>query len=244
MTAYLRQFDPYQHLVTTSFASRNSPLVLGLPEVDITQVHTYAMQDPMDSFPGIYKDMITAAPGKPVLYGEFGYSAGIENTKSYDKLGDHLHAGLWAATFSGFASPAMYWWWDTYIDPLNLWGQYKELAIFLQDEDIAVFTPGQPKVSSPREAKALSMQNPVRALVWIKNVNYIAAQLTSLLEKKVQGFSVTLTGLEDGLYRVQWYDPFTSRWLSESTAQVQGGSLALQAPDFNRDLAIKIAKIK
>jgi hypothetical protein len=138
----------------------------------------------------------------------------------------------------------MYWWWDTYIDPLNLWSQYKELAIFLQDEDIAVFTPGQPKVSSPREAKALSLQNPVRALVWIKNVNYIAAQLTSLLEKKVQGFSVTLTGLEDGLYRVQWYDPFTSRWLSESTAQVQGGSLALQAPDFNRDLAIKIAKIK
>ena len=56
----------------------------------------------------------------------------MENSESPDKTGVHLHTGLWAATFSGFASPAWYWWWDTYVSPLNLWGHYASLARFLE----------------------------------------------------------------------------------------------------------------
>ena len=240
MTAFLRQYDPYQHLVSTSFATKNPPEVLNLPEIDFTQVHSYSYQDPMDAFPGIYQDMLAVAPTKPVLFAEFGYSAGGEDTKSFDQVGDHLHIGLWASTFSGFASPAMYWWWDSYIAPLNLWGQFKTLTTFLQGVDIATLAPGKPKLSSSIYANALSLQNNKMALVWVKNVNYIADALPGMLDKKVQNLSLTLSGLDNGAYHIHWYDPTSGQWTNDASYEVKDGTLTLTVPDFNRDLAIKI----
>jgi hypothetical protein len=240
MTAYLRQYDPYRHLVSASFSGNNPKEVAGLAEIDFTQLHLYSTVDPMDNFPSLYQDESAVAPSKPVLFAEFGNSTGGENTESYDKTGDHLHMGLWSATFSGFASPAMYWWWDSFIEPLDLWGQYNELYTFIQDEDLATLAPGKPKVNSTLYARALSLQNPRRALVWVKNNLFVASQLSSLLDKKVQGFQVTLSGLEDGSYRVRWYEPASMQWLGESTVQSKDGALSLTAPDFNRDLAAKI----
>lgn len=240
MTVELRKDDPYHHLVTISYAANSSKKVLDLPEISFTQVHLYDFRDPSLSFGDIYQEMEALAPGKPILFGEFGFSASIEDAKSYDRDGTHLHNGLWEATFKGFASTAMYWWWDTYIEPLNLWGQFRSISTFLHGEDLATLAPGQAVLSNSLVAQALTLQNNTRLLLWIKNNRYEAAVTGAMLGDPLHGLEVSSTGLKDGKYQVTWYDPTTSKWLDSVPIEVKDGKFNLPVPDFLKDIAARI----
>ena len=263
MTAFLKPYDPYNHLVSISYAGTGWREVLDLPEIDFTQQHDYSIHDPVEDFPRLLQYEIDLAPGKPVLFAEFGYSAGGEDETSFDQQGIHLHNGLWAATFSGFASPAMYWWWDTYIDPLGLWGQFGSLTRFLQGQDLALYAPveaGRITTSDPA-AWVMALGKDEHLLAWVRNSTYNAylAQFrhdndvrykkTPQAEWRYQlepltGLRLTIKGLQDGDYTTKWYDPSTGKWLTESTVTVQDGTLVLDIPTFSDDLALRIELVR
>ena len=100
MTPVLRRYDPYRHLITTSFAQSSVPEVANLPEIDFAQMHLYDATDPTFAFPDLYETWRAQIPGKPILFGEFGNSAGLEDARSPDQQGLHLHNSLWASTFA------------------------------------------------------------------------------------------------------------------------------------------------
>ena len=81
--------------------------------------------------------MALTCPISRFLFTEFGLDASGEQPTKFDNEGVQFHNGLWASTFSGFASAAMYWWWDSYIEPNNYWYHLKGLADFLADQDVA-----------------------------------------------------------------------------------------------------------
>jgi hypothetical protein len=263
MTAFLKPFDPYDHLVSISYAGGGWPQVLALPEIDFLQHHDYSFLDPLEEFPKNLEWQHEFAPGKPVLFAEFGYSAGSEDESSFDRQGIQLHNGLWAATFSGFASPAMYWWWDSYIDPLGLWGQFGSLTRFLQGQDLAALAPleaGKIKLSEVT-ASALALGSQERLLAWVRSAGYNAylAQIrrdndvrynkTPEAEWRYQlesltSLRLTITSLQDGSYTAKWYDPSTGRWLVEGTVTVQDGTLMLDIPAFSEDVALLIEAVK
>jgi Domain of unknown function (DUF5060) len=257
MTPVLRQYDPYRHLVTISFAGTYAPEVVKLPEIDFAQHHEYSSLDPMDRFQDIYDWENTIYPGKPLMFGEFGNSSGGEDAGSVDREGVHLHNGLWAATFSGFATPAMYWWWDSYIDPLNLWGQFKGLANFLEGEDLASLRPVYKSRLSADRARLMVLQNEDHLLAWIRNVNYEVQRLEQAYQLDVRDnktpagswnyrlpaintLQLTLGGLADGSYQASWYSPETGQWLAEQTIQVQEGAATLAVPEFTSDIALRV----
>jgi hypothetical protein len=261
MTPVLRQYDPYRHLVTISFAGVYAPGVVNLTEIDFAQHHEYSTLDPMENFPDIYDWEKTIYPGKPLMFGEFGYSAGIEDLSSFDRWGIHLHNGLWASTFSGFATTAMYWWWDSYIEPFNLWWQFGGLANFLQGEDLAALRPVWKSRLSADTVRLMVLQNESHLLAWISNMGYDAQQIepayqTFVLGNKtpealwqydlaaISGLQLSLAGLDDGSYRARWYSPLTGQWLQEETIQVQDGVSTLLVPAFSADLALKVEKSK
>ena len=263
MTAFLKPYDPYDHLVSISYAGSGWPQVLALPEIDFLQHHEYSYFDPMEEFPKLLAWENGVASGKPVLFAEFGYSAGGEDTTSFDQQGIHLHNGLWAATFSGFASPAMYWWWDSYIDPLGLWSQFGSLTTFLHGQDLALYAPveaGRIKTSDPA-AWVMALGKDEHLLAWVRNSTYnaflaqtrwnddVRYKKTPQAEWRYQldtltGLRLTITGLQDGSYAVKWYDPSTSEWLTESTVTVQEDNLTLDIPTFSVDLALRIEPAK
>jgi len=263
MTAFLKPFDPYDHLVSISYAGGGWPQVLDLPEIDFLQHHDYSFLDPLEEFPKNLEWEKGYAPGKPVLFAEFGYSAGGEDETSFDQLGIHLHNGLWAATFSGFASPAMYWWWDSYIDPLGLWQQFGSLTTFLQGQDLASLAPleaGKIKLSAA-SASALALGSDEHLLAWVRSAGYNAYLAQTRRDNDVRykktpeaewryqlgpltGLELTVTGLQDGSYSVKWYDPSTGQWLSESTVATQDGSLVLDIPSFSEDVALVVDLIQ
>jgi hypothetical protein len=263
MTAFLKPYDPYDHLVSISYAGTGWREVLDLPEIDFIQHHEYSYLDPMEEFPKLLEWENGLAPGKPVLFAEFGYSAGREDTTSFDQQGIHLHNGLWAATFSGFASPAMYWWWDSYIDPLGLWGQFGGLTTFLQGQDLALYAPveaGKITTSDPA-AWVMALGDDGHLLAWVRNYPYIAFLAQSRYDNDVRykktpqaewhyqldpltGLRLTITGLQDGSYTAKWYDPSTGQWLTESTVTIQDGILVLDIPTFSNDLALLVELAK
>jgi hypothetical protein len=130
MARHLRGLDPYRHLITTSFSHSNGkPSIDRLPELDFVQTHTYGATDMPNEM--VDRQRQKAAYHKPHYVGE----CGIGDQQTADKAGIGLHNALWSGLFSGGAGSAMFWWWDSYIDPNDLYRHFAGLARFISDTD-------------------------------------------------------------------------------------------------------------
>ncbi len=263
MTAVLRAHDPYRHLTTTSYSVPGDPHIWNMPEIDLVQRHEYIGEDarwfkPVEGGRALFRHMKDIAL-KPVIIGEFAATFTYEKPNALARDGIQFHNGLWAAAFNGFASTAMYWWWDTLVEPANLWVHYRGLSTFLHDEDLARYAPTPVTVTPERDAIALGLRAPDRILVWLRNRDYNmdegayqygiqiatgqAQEHTFRFEpRRLDGVTLTLEGLGEGGHRVQWFDTVSGELLLESDVVASNGYLALAAPPFNRDLAVKIRR--
>lgn len=129
MSTFLKEIDPYQHLVSTSFArDRYDPAVWTLPSIDLTQTHYYAAIPNLERTlaQGIrrYRDLYD----KPTLTGEFGIRTSGSNLSHEDPDGIHFHNSLWGSFFAGGLGTGLSWWWDTYLHPQDLYHHYGPLA--------------------------------------------------------------------------------------------------------------------
>ncbi|WP_198664965.1 DUF5060 domain-containing protein [Lewinella sp. IMCC34191] len=128
MARYLKEIDPYGHLVTTSFADEaHGDDVWSDPNIDLTQTHFYVNSGNIERalVGGVRRYLDTFA--KPTLVGEFGL--GVDrNLVQTDPDGRYVHNSIWAGLFGGGAGSAMSWWWDNYIHPQNLYPHFKGLA--------------------------------------------------------------------------------------------------------------------
>ena len=133
MARYVRDLDPYDHLVTTSFANpKGDPAIWDLPEIEVVQSHEYG---PGDKAASIRRWCLEKqAYPKPHVFGEFG-TDWLGGGNETDPDGVNIHNAIWAAVHSGAAGTAMSWWWDNYIDPMNLYYHYAALAQFTQGMD-------------------------------------------------------------------------------------------------------------
>lgn len=262
MTPALLRFDPNNHLTTLSYSIEGDARIWNLREIDLVQRHEYKADDPKWFFPidggaGRYQQQRGLLP-KPLILGEFGALSTEEKPTAVGREGIHLHNGLWAAPFNGFASTALYWWWDLLIEPANLWGHLKGISRFLADEDLALMAPTPAQPSAP-SAVALALGNDRRALVWLRNRLYNrdemqfkygmalstgeANDVTFKFDPPaLRDITVTVMGLSDGEYRVTWYDTRSGEEIGADAASARGGALVARVPEFRRDLAAKIAK--
>lgn len=139
MTGYLASIDPYRHLITTSYSWDDKPEVWQSPAVGLTQRHMYGQGDTIDFVPMIIGNAKKLEPyGKPRLIGEFGITWKEPDIKlDTARLGTPLHDALWASIMSGDAGGALTWWWDNYLEPLNLWPVFVGISKFVQKVDFA-----------------------------------------------------------------------------------------------------------
>ncbi len=182
MTAALREFDARRHLTTISYADiAGDPHMWNADEIDLVQRHEYSQGDPKWFAPVLNAageaerfQQLREQPAKPHMVGEFGANSGIEKPEGAYREGIHLHNSLWASTFSGFAGTAMYWWWDNYIEPGNLWPAYRGLAEFVRGEDLARFEPRRVQAQVPEGQRliAMALGQGDRVLLWVRNWNY------------------------------------------------------------------------
>ncbi len=255
MTDYLDTLDPNKHLVTHSTTSGDP--IWNAPELQISQLHDYSGEFFPWKLGRIFQNYQKLAPGKPVLVGEFGFSASGDDSL-FSRQPIYLHNGLWTAPFVGFAGTGMYWWWDNYVDPYNHWGEFRIVSDYFRGEPLSRMTPGQVKVT-PGGATALVLQNDQRALVWIVNnaFNMKDAQIAyqnALLKKQVsqdwkyeptvlENIRFTLIDLKDGDYQLIGYSPSTGEWQEAVPVKVENGSLTITLPKLQSDWAWKIVRV-
>jgi hypothetical protein len=134
MARYLRSIDPWAHLITTSYGNtQGDPAVDGLPEMEFVQSHSYNSKDMAVTVSTV--DLQKAARyHKPHYFGEFGADVTGRDNR-YDPTGIHLHNGMWAAVHSLSAGTAMLWYWDSYIEPNQLYGQFSPIAAYVAGID-------------------------------------------------------------------------------------------------------------
>jgi len=156
MCVYLRASDPWAHPITTSFADTNGDKAVDkLTMLDFVQSHGYGMRDEAGAISDFSRRKIEAYR-KPHIFSEFG--ADVEGTENAsDPEGIHLHNGLWAGMLSGSAGTAMIWWWDSYVEPQDLYHHFASVAAFARDVDW-VKEAYQPATMS--EMRFLSGQEP------------------------------------------------------------------------------------
>ncbi len=133
MAAYLKSIDPYNHLVSTSYADDSEdPAVWNQPDIDFTQTHYYV------NTPNLERVLVAGARkylndfGKPTMTGEFGLSPAGGELSTLDPNGIHFHNSLWGTLFGGSLGSGMSWWWDSYIDPKNLYYHFAPVSAVAQ----------------------------------------------------------------------------------------------------------------
>jgi hypothetical protein len=246
---YLEQIDIYRHLRTTSTWSP-SARDCRHPRIDIGQLHHYlrvgAKENYQDEVAMIVEksDFLREhAPKKPVLIGEFGLATekwGRHEYMKADVEGIHFHNSLWASAFAGNSGTAMFWWWEL-LEQMDMYHHYKPLAAYLKEVSFINLESIQAKPSL-EQLKILGYQGKDRAYVWLFHSqatwwNQVAQKQTP---KYIQAASMEITGLQPGPYRIQWWDAWKGKEFKTESLTCRKGTLKLNVPTFNRDIACKI----
>ena len=266
MSRVLDAHDPYRRLRTTSWADRGDAAAWRMPELDYAQQHDYTGRDLMLHYAAGARewdndwqdDSINA---KPLVPGELGlettHDAKAPRPFNFDAV--HLHNGLWAPLFHGYAATALYWWWDHMVDPLNVWPAYRGVARYLQALHgaglrLAGHRPHRARFTGG-DAHALALAGKGSVLLWVRADLHDAAALREAWSDATGGSDpgrpwqpayptlgdgrVRVEGLAlaDGRVQVRWFDAGSGDPVASAAASVRGGVLELACPAFERDLA-------
>lgn len=247
----LTALDPYGHLITHSGSMVEDTRVWNLPSMSFVQEHKYNMVSVLSSFNITIPEWLEAYPDKPYLTGEFG------SPSEFDLGGVMLHLGLWAAPMQGAFGTGMTWWWDTYIHPNNLYHHFAAVKAFFGSEDLAARTWQRTDaiLNEDAEARVYGLQADDAALVWVISSGYderrFMREYTRNLRNgiddpfaveypTVENVVVTVSGLAEGAYTVEIWDPQTGTILETRDAQTDDGTVNVELPPFNMDLAMKV----
>jgi len=147
MADYIASIDPFNHLITTSSDTSGFDDIWSLNNIDVIQVHHYGAETI-----AFFNNTATrlASYGKPIIMGEFGvgrtgnvsvpegsYDDLVEPYKTQILEALALHNGIWSAFH--LKSGAHLWWWDCYIEPLDLYDEFSALSSYAEGEDPAVY---------------------------------------------------------------------------------------------------------
>ena len=256
-TGILNEMDSYRTLRTSSWSSAAS--MQNWDNLDYIVTHVYDPSDPIKSL-GVQADALRSAfPNKPILVGEMG-SGSVTEDPFTDPTGLHLHNSQWAAIFVGFAGPASYWWWDTYIDPLGFWGHTKGISALTKDLDLAKMKPSK-GVSLP-QSSLLTLSSKDTVLGWIrlntfdrsaKTQQLLDAAIIALKTKKKikdtfpdpvsKGGKIAIAVEAAGSYNVTFFNTFTGKKISSALLQSSGTSLRFSVPKFTGDIAFRVERV-
>ncbi len=242
--ALIRDIDPAGHLVTTSYGV---PIHLSSYDIetwDFNNRHQYVFGSWLvGGLLGPYR-----AVEKPLLLSEFGLDWWGE-LNDEDPEGVNIHNGTWSALMHGYAGGAMNWWWDHYIDPLDLWYLNRAPAAFVEGEQMTAFTGDVPALalSEGRLLEIAAIGTPddgAEATIWFWLRDLASdwwtgpEQITPVEE--AAAFLVTADPPGPRVCCAEVWDTWTGGIIDTVTVRQSGPVLLLRVPTFTRDVAVKL----
>ncbi len=243
MTDTLRSIDPYRHPITTSYSWDDKAAVWESPAVGLTQRHLYGQGDTVDFVSMVEENSRTLdSYGKPRLIGEFGITW-KEPDLALDKakLGTPLHDALWASIMTGDAGGALTWWWDNYLEPLDLWSVFTGISRFVAPIDFAhrEFRPLTLKGRAGVTTLGMQDAKTGETILWLhdpaSNWKDDAAG-TALMPWTGTAIAVPATHA----MRIEIWDTRTGMVVARSTQAPAEGKVTVDLPPFRRDIAARL----
>lgn len=166
---------------------------------------------------------------KPAIFGEAGAGLAYYSPREENY---HLsyHNQIWASLVNGLAATPV--WWDYPVLTEGDWDQLKVLAGFVREIDFANWAYA-PLQSASEGVDLYMMGTESDAFGWGR----------SFVSEDISGAEFTVTGLDDGIYTVEWVDPWTGAVIRRENEKSQEGILALKVPKLREghpDVAIRI----
>ncbi len=240
MGRVLRSLDPVGHLISSSFTGGSErPDLFALPEMDFAQYHSYNEKHPA-RMTAEKTARFFAKYQKPFFVSEYG-----TDWKGWKPDADPhfraLHQAIWSGVFTGAAGTAMTWWWES-IHSANLHSHWSALAAFLKgtglgrsDFKSATFQGADNRVTP------FGVAGRDEAFVWLLDRAYDWPEgATEANPASVADASVTLNGVSDGAWAIEWWDTQKGERVAAAEVKASDGLLKLAAPRFNVDIAARL----
>jgi hypothetical protein len=137
MASYMKSFDIYDHLISTSYAQDvYDSACWQLSVLDYTQTHYYVEDPELENIIYAGTQKYLEQFDKPTKNGEYGLFTDLNNLISKDPDGIYVHNVTWNSAFSGGFGTAMSWWWDNYIHPQGIYRCFKPVHDFFSTIDL------------------------------------------------------------------------------------------------------------
>jgi Cellulase (glycosyl hydrolase family 5) len=271
----LAALDGRRRLITCSLADGTIwPELAGAPEIGLAESHIYLyMPAPKRGKPA-YPARVALAEataefakyGKPGFVSEFGFgSAGGDTSpiNATDRLGVHLHNGLWSSALSGHAGAVALWWWDSYLAPPggeqpakdqitgeDRYWHYRALSRYLRGTNwLAGWKPltVSPLKAGGRQPLITGLRTDQEVMVWIADPgnSWYNRAVKAYKPARITKAAFTVDGLQPGQYQITWWDTYAGKEKTSSRQLTDAaGSLRVRVPAFSRDVAARIKLIK
>ena len=236
----LRSLDPFRHLISSSFTGGSErPDLFALPEMDFAQYHSYNEKHPARMMADKTARFL-AKYDKPFFVSEYGtdWKGWKPDTDPHLRA---LHQAIWSGPFTGAVGTGMTWWWES-IHSANLYRHWSALSAFLQGTGL-----GRPDLRPARFPGTNSAVLPFglaardEALVWLldRACDWPEGALTAT-PTPVAGAKVTLAGLTDGPWTIEWWDTLAGTRVATAETTASAGTVQLEPPPFQADIAARL----
>ncbi len=242
MGRHLRSLDPCRHLITSSFTGGSErPDLFALPEMDFAQYHSYNEKHPAQMTAEKTAKFFEKYQ-KPFFVSEYGtdWKGWKPDTDPHFRA---LHQAIWSGAFTGAVGTGMTWWWES-IHTANLYQHWSALSRFLEGTGI-----GRADLRPARFENVEGSVTPFgvaardEALVWLLDRAYDWPDgAMEANPAPANGVKVTLAGVSDGAWSVEWWDTLAGKRLAAGEATASGGVLQLAPPAFQVDIAARLKK--
>lgn len=204
---------------------------------------------------GVLLNSYASRVAKPAIWGETGirgpnelgspykgYAYTEENQRLVDDTsGLYLKKMIWAHV--GPDNPNMLLWWTENIAKKGLWHYFKAFQDFMSGIPVSNghYKDAEAVTSTPvlRAWGQKDLTNN-RAHLWIDNAPYTWKNVVDGVSVPAVSGTVTLTGLKDGSYQVEWWDTSTGAVTRTEFVDCANGSLVLSVTDLQSDIACKL----
>jgi len=218
MSTYIKQIDPYKHLVTTSISHRDLEGLNSLPNIDINQKHIYKNTGIIPAQIMQYEKEF----GKPYVIGEFGYE--WDWSKNFDEFAEGMDTdyrrGLWYGLFTSTPILPMSWWWE-YFEDRGMTTYFKGVRE-INDRMLVAgkgdFVPVSAKAGN-LEAYSVKCGEQIFAYVFNATQDTLSADLTLNISTNSQ-------------YKVQSFAPSTCQYQNVSNPVPAGQELSFPTEDL------------
>lgn len=258
MAQYLRSIDPWQHLIVTHICLYGfGDELWQLPEIQFVQADAYWKRRDI----GMLECWaIRQRHPKPFVIIEYGPQT-VSLPLPYERWIQEFRVGLWVANMLPGAASGIFWYHDAWLQH-RLFEYQRGLIAFNKGEDrrgqnyrllaAMITAPGIPEWRpTPEERRrgekgpllnVIALGNERRAMFYLYHFDNMAIPKPEDIpeEKRVKEATLTIQGLVDGPYIVEFWDTIKGHIVGTQQSAAQGGTLVIKPPEFAADLAGKI----